>query len=54
MRHFHARTLLVPGLLLAACMAACLLPGCNTLRGIGEDISAVGDEWADAAEESKP
>ena len=32
----------------AALLVAALLPGCNTIRGVGEDISALGRALSDS------
>lgn len=34
--------------------AAVLLPGCNTMEGIGEDISAAGQGMADLSAKANP
>ena len=36
-----------------AAAAALTTAACNTVRGVGEDVSATGDAVADAAEDAK-
>ena len=40
-------------LLLSAWPPSCLLAGCNTIDGMGKDISKAGDTIEDAAKKSK-
>jgi predicted small secreted protein len=39
--------------LLALCIAASALAGCNTMRGFGQDVQKVGDKIEDAASKKK-
>jgi predicted small secreted protein len=39
--------------LLALCIAAAALAGCNTMRGFGQDVQKVGDKIEDAASKKK-
>ena len=41
------------GLLLVVALVALLCAACNTVRGVGEDVSALGQNMADAASDAK-
>lgn len=40
--------------ILAILAAAMTTTACNTVKGAGEDVSAVGDAVSDTAEQAKP
>jgi predicted small secreted protein len=45
------RLLFVLQLLVAGLAASILMPGCNTVEGVGEDIEATGDALEGAADD---
>ncbi len=51
----HRIAAMTASVLLAAAGSASImaLPGCNTTKGMGEDIEAVGDSISDEADDAK-
>ncbi len=41
-------------IILAAIAAALTTSACNTVKGVGEDVSATGEVVSDTAEKAKP
>ena len=43
----------IAALMIVAVLAAMSMTACNTVRGVGQDVSAAGDKVADKAQDCK-